>query len=66
MQTDLNFDGSRCTVASDRAIVKTRILQSRFRSIGDFNGFVQGAANETLDKRGGSGRCVGEDNTYTH
>ena len=42
------FNGSRCTVESDREIVKTRILKSGFASVDAFDAYVRDVADKNL------------------
>ena len=45
---DATFEGSRCTVASDREIVERRVIDSGFASLEDFNVFVKGVVDKRM------------------
>jgi hypothetical protein len=43
------FNGSRCTVESDREIVEKRLLEIGFASVQDFDVYVKEVADKTLE-----------------
>ena len=57
------FNGSRCTVESDREIVKTRILKSGFASVDAFDVYVKEVAVNTLKSHRAS-YCYGDDSPF--
>ena len=46
--SDPTFNGSRCTVESDREIVEKRILESGFASVHDFDVYMKEVADKTM------------------
>ena len=48
LKSDPTFNGSRCTVESDREIVEKRILESGFASVHDFDVYIKEVADKKL------------------
>ena len=48
LRSDPTFNGSRCTVESDREIVEKRILESGFASVHDFDVYIKEVADDQL------------------
>ena len=48
LHSDPTFNGSRCTVESDREIVEKRILESGFASVHDFDVYIKEVADKEL------------------
>ena len=48
LYSDPTFNGSRCTVESDREIVEKRILESGFASVHDFDVYIKEVAEKKL------------------
>ena len=63
LHSNPTFNGSRCTVESDREIVKTRILKSGFASVDAFDVYVKEVAVNTLKSHRAS-YCYGDDSPF--
>ena len=48
LHSDPTFNGSRCTVESDREIVEKRILESGFASVHDFDVYIKEVADKKM------------------
>ena len=48
LKSDPTFNGSRCTVESDREIVEKRILESGFASVHDFDVYIKEVADKKM------------------
>ena len=48
LYSDPTFNGSRCTVESDREIVEKRILESGFASVHDFDVYIKEVADDQM------------------
>ena len=48
LHSDPTFNGSRCTVESDREIVEKRILESGFASVHDFDVYIKELADDQM------------------
>ena len=48
LMSDPTFNGSRCTVESDREIVEKRILESGFASVHDFDVYIKEVADDQM------------------
>ena len=59
LHSDPTFNGSRCTVESDREIVEKRILESGFASVHDFDVYVKKVVDKTLEPWRQLGRRAG-------
>ena len=58
LHSDPTFNGSRCTVESNREIVEKRILKSGFASVHDFDVYVKEVDDKTLEPARQSRRYV--------
>ena len=50
LHSDPTFNGSRCTVESDREIVEKRILESGFASVHDFDVYIKEVADDQMSR----------------
>ena len=50
LHSDPTFNGSRCTVESDREIVEKRILESGFASVHDFDVYIKEVADKKMSQ----------------
>ena len=50
LHSNPTFNGSRCTVESDREIVEKRILESGFASVHDFDVYIKEVADKKMSR----------------